>query len=570
MTNKGILPQLETAAKTNDGDNRKLVKVGDFAINSRSDRRGSCGISPYDGSVSLINIVMTPRKEMVPIYFEWLFHTVQFGDENYRWGHGIVDDLWTTGWQEMKKITIPFPPLTEQKSIANYLDTKCAEIDALTADIQTQIDTLEQYKRSVVYQVVSKGIQNQPMKATESDVWSSIPESWNLVDIKYIFEIVKRIAGKEGFDILSVTQRGLKIKDISSNEGQIAENYSGYQFVYPTDYVMNHMDLLTGWVDCSTHFGVTSPDYRVFRLINKQNHDLNYWKYVMQCCYMCRIFYSLGQGVSNLGRWRLQTSSFMNFKVPVPPLVEQKEIANYLDQKINDINSIIDQKQEQLETLESYKKSLIYEYVTGKKEVPAAESDVIAVIFDPELVQAYIAHKLGKDNEKGKVYSHKVKYMVDYHIGLGLNIAYTRNYRGPHDVNLDTYIDSIISKGWYRKQKKDGAEILVKGKNYTDFINNHSDIFNQYESDIDNLIKYLKTLTRGQIERIATLYAVWNDFIIDGKTNPTEEEIITEVVTNWTKNKANFQHTTWQESLNQMKQHGIIPKGQGLHTIVKA
>lgn len=132
-----------------------------------------------------------------------------------------------------------------------------------------------------------------------------------LADIKYLFEIVKRIAGEEGYDILSVTQRGLKIKDISNNEGQIANNYSGYQFVYPTDYVMNHMDLLTGWVDCSSMFGVTSPDYRVFRLRDKNNNNLEYYKYVMQCCYLCRIFYSLGQGVSNLGRWRLQTSSFM-------------------------------------------------------------------------------------------------------------------------------------------------------------------------------------------------------------------------------------------------------------------
>ena len=97
VTNKGILPQLETAAKTNDGDNRKLVRVGDFAINSRSDRRGSCGISPYNGSVSLINIVMMPRKKMIPTYYEWLFHTTQFGEENYRWGNGIVNDLWTTG-----------------------------------------------------------------------------------------------------------------------------------------------------------------------------------------------------------------------------------------------------------------------------------------------------------------------------------------------------------------------------------------------------------------------------------------------------------------------------------------
>ncbi|WP_337757554.1 restriction endonuclease subunit S [Gemmiger sp.] len=104
VTMKGILPQLETAAKTNDGDNRKLVRKGDFAINSRSDRRGSCGISKYDGSVSLINTVLTPRGKMSAAYYDWVFHCTRFSDEFYRQGHGIVDDLWTTGWQEMKKI----------------------------------------------------------------------------------------------------------------------------------------------------------------------------------------------------------------------------------------------------------------------------------------------------------------------------------------------------------------------------------------------------------------------------------------------------------------------------------
>ena len=114
VTKKGVVPQLETAAKTNDGDNRKLVRKGDFAINSRSDRRGSCGISDFDGSVSLINTILTPRTEMNPRYYNWLFHTEQFADEFYKWGHGIVDDLWTTGWQEMKKISIIVPPQHEQ------------------------------------------------------------------------------------------------------------------------------------------------------------------------------------------------------------------------------------------------------------------------------------------------------------------------------------------------------------------------------------------------------------------------------------------------------------------------
>ena len=122
VTMNGIVPQLETAAKTNAHDDRKLVRKGDFAINSRSDRRGSCGISEYDGSVSLINTLLAPLGEMNPNYYNWLLHTTQFADEFYKWGHGIVDDLWTTGWQDMKKIMIPVPPLQEQKKIATFLD----------------------------------------------------------------------------------------------------------------------------------------------------------------------------------------------------------------------------------------------------------------------------------------------------------------------------------------------------------------------------------------------------------------------------------------------------------------
>ena len=271
--------------------------------------------------------------------------------------------------EQLGAIKVPVPPIAEQERIADFLDSQCSQIDAISADIQKEIETLEQYKRSLVFEAISKGINGEKTANASSDIWKEIPQSWKLVDIKYLFEIVKRIAGREGYNILSVTQKGLKVKDISGNQGQIAENYSGYQFVFPSDYVMNHMDLLTGWIDCSDQFGVTSPDYRVFRLRDKTQNDTEYYKYVMQCCYMCRIFYSLGQGVSTLGRWRLQTSAFMNFKVPVPPLREQKEIARYLNDKCKESELSIEQKRKQLELLSAYKKSLIYEYVTGKKEV---------------------------------------------------------------------------------------------------------------------------------------------------------------------------------------------------------
>lgn len=155
VTKFGVLPQLETAAKTNAHDDRKLVKVGDFAINSRSDRRGSCGISEYEGSVSLINTVLYPVADMSPQYYNWFFHTTEFADEFYRWGHGIVNDLWTTGWQDMKNIVIIQPPIEDQRAIAAFLDAKCAEIDSIIADKKTQLETLDAYKKSIIFEYVT-------------------------------------------------------------------------------------------------------------------------------------------------------------------------------------------------------------------------------------------------------------------------------------------------------------------------------------------------------------------------------------------------------------------------------
>lgn len=188
--------------------------------------------------------------------------------------------------------------------------------------------------------------------------------------IKYIFKIQKYIAGEEGHTVLSITQKGIKPKDLSKNEGQLAENYSNYQLVHIGDFAMNHMDLLTGWVDVSKYEGVTSPDYRVFGLIDKDSYCSQYYLYLMQMCYTNRVFYGLGQGVSGLGRWRLQADKFLNFSITVPSYKEQKEIASYLDQKCLAIDELIAKKVQYLSEIENYKKSLIYEYVTGKKEVP--------------------------------------------------------------------------------------------------------------------------------------------------------------------------------------------------------
>lgn len=155
ITMNGVVPQLETVAKTNDGDNRKLVRSGDFVINSRSDRRGACGISPQDGSCSLINIVLTPKHSINNRYFSYLFRSTLFADEFYRWGHGIHDDVWTTNWNDMKSIQVPVPPLEDQETIANYLDDRMAQTDSTVSGIRKQIELLGKYRKQVISDAVT-------------------------------------------------------------------------------------------------------------------------------------------------------------------------------------------------------------------------------------------------------------------------------------------------------------------------------------------------------------------------------------------------------------------------------
>ena len=264
------------------------------------------------------------------------------------------------------------PPYEEQQRIVSFLDTECGRIDAAIEKTRASVEEYKKMKHAVITQAITKGIRAEREMQPSGNVWfGDIPSNWQMKKIKYIFTIKKQIAGEEGYQVLSITQQGIKPKDLTKNEGQLAENYSNYQFVDIGDFAMNHMDLLTGWVDVSKFHGVTSPDYRVFVLNDVEKNSREYYLYLMQMCYFNRIFYGLGQGVSGMGRWRLQADKFLNFTVSVPSIEEQREIANYLDAKVAKMDVLISKKEQLIQELDNYKKSLIYEYVTGKKEVPA-------------------------------------------------------------------------------------------------------------------------------------------------------------------------------------------------------
>ena len=266
-------------------------------------------------------------------------------------------------------IPITYPSLNEQTAIANFLDRETRRIDALVEEKNHFIGLLKEKRQALISHVVTQGL-DSTVKMKDSGVeWlGEVPEHWAIKKIKHLFEIRKRIAGIEGYPVLSITQRGIKVKDTISGEGQLSMDYSKYQFVEIGDFAMNHMDLLTGYVDISNFHGVTSPDYRVFALTDAKSVD-RYFLYLMQMGYKNKIFFSYGQGIANLGRWRLQTDSFNNFSVPYPSKLEQQQIVSFLDNQSTKIDALITETQQSIALLKEHRIALISAAVTGKIDV---------------------------------------------------------------------------------------------------------------------------------------------------------------------------------------------------------
>ncbi|MBV1884528.1 MAG: restriction endonuclease subunit S [Pseudomonadales bacterium] len=209
------------------------------------------------------------------------------------------------------------------------------------------------------------------------DWLGQIPKHWKVRRFKNLFRIKKRIAGEVGYDVLSITQKGIKVKDIVSGEGQLSMDYSKYQLVYKNDYAMNHMDLLTGFVDVSNYDGVTSPDYRVFSLEDKQSAREYYLRF-LQMGYHDRLFFPFGQGAAHLGRWRLQTEEFNGFLAPNPPKDEQQKIANFLDHETAKIDTLIEKQQQLIKLLKEKRQAVISHAVTKglNPDAPMRDSGV--------------------------------------------------------------------------------------------------------------------------------------------------------------------------------------------------
>jgi len=382
VTKDGILPQLDTAVKTLYGDKRKLVLQGDYVVNSRSDRKGSCGISPFDGSVSLINIVM-PSMDGEQGYYHLLFRSNDFIEEFYRNGRGIVADLWTTRYQEMKNIETPPPPLPEQRAIVAYVERKGRQIDAYIARQAEQIERLKELRQTIISHAVTRGIHPYTRFRPTGIPWiPEVPEHWEVVPFGRYFTyrkglpITKADLLLEGVAVISYGQ--IHSKDntgTSISEGMVRRVSPSYITTNPQsllekdDFVFaDTSEDLEGVGNCAFndyretlfagyHTIIARPINLAYPIYYAYLFRSNYWKNSVQAIVNGIKVYSINRGI-------LKRSFLL-----LPPLSEQRTIVAYIEKKTAAVDRMINACHEQTELMKAYKQRLISDAVTGRINV---------------------------------------------------------------------------------------------------------------------------------------------------------------------------------------------------------
>lgn len=475
--------------------------------------------------------------------------------------------------------------IQEQQKLSTYLNDKCTKIDSIIEKQEKVIEKLKAYKLSVLTEAVTKGL-NPDVKMKESGVqWiGEIPEHWE--------------------------QTALKVGLADIQTGPFGSQLHAEDYIENGIYVINPANIINGKIvidsKCSISYEKANElaqhllsvgdivfarrgemgrcacalDDGIQKLcgtgcIKLKCNDRLIPKYIilyLQTHYIKQYLELNSVGTTMLN---LNSTIISNIPILIPPISEQQQIVNYLDKKCSVIDKSIEQKQAIIEKLKEYKKSLIYEVVTGKREV-FSEKKSVAVIcpvgiptneeeYAKILLMQKIIIRCGK-KLKGRTHLMKIFHALELEIGFSFHSEYTRHYHGPYDKKIEKYEKALERKGWIKLKKEKNMKYIVV--NPTAYKTDYNRIFAEYNKEIERIIDFFKKMTRtSKAEKVATLLASWNDFLIDGIAEPTDDMIITDVMTNWTENKRNIDYETWQEVLDRMKKANIVPHGYGKHTI---
>lgn len=379
VTKDGIVPQLETAAKSDDSDNRRKVCPGDFVINSRSDRKGSSGVSSIEGSVSLICTVLTADAKVCTSFVHYLLRSQPFQEEFYRNGRGIVADLWTTRFSDMRNILLAMPPLEEQSAIAHFLDMETAKIDALIAEQEHLIALLTEKRHAVISRAISEGLAPASANKPSGMDWPShIPIHWGFMPLKRDLELVT--SGSRGWAehysdngplfirIANLTRNGIGLDWNDTQRVSISENAEGSRtLARPGDVLFSITAYLGSVAVVPDGLGETyvSQHVAIARLL--ANRLTPKWVAYVALS-------ALGKNwcaVRSYGGTKIQFSldDVREWPMPVPPLAEQEEIVALIERELARLDALAFEARSAITLLQERRLSLVSTVVTGQIDV---------------------------------------------------------------------------------------------------------------------------------------------------------------------------------------------------------
>ena len=343
------------------------IEPGDLVIHGMDGFAGAIGISDSRGKgTPALNVLACSENKK---YIMYLLRAMAYTEVFMALSTGIRVRTCDTNWKKLRSLDYLIPPEEEQQRIADFLGAKCAEIDALTADIQTQIDTLEQYKKSIITETVTKGL-NPDVEMTDSGIqWiGNMPAHLDVIRGKYILRYMQKPVREDDGVITCFRDGEVTLRSNRREDGfTMSDKEIGYQGVDVGDLVVHGMDGFAGSIGISDSRGKASPVLNVL----DTDQCKRYIMYYLRSMAYSDVFLALATGI-RVRSCDLRWNKLAELSYPVPPLDEQNAIVEYIDSVLSKVDAVIADKKAQLETLDKYKKSLIFEYVTGKKEVPVS------------------------------------------------------------------------------------------------------------------------------------------------------------------------------------------------------
>ena len=343
------------------------IEPGDLVVHGMDGFAGAIGISDSRGKgTPALNVLSCSENKK---YIMYLLRAMAYTEVFMALSTGIRVRTCDTNWKKLKSLDYLIPPADEQQCIADFLNAKCAEIDALTADIQTQIDTLEQYKRAVITETVTKGLNpNAEMKDSGIQWIGNMPAHWDVVRGKYILHYMQKPVREDDGVITCFRDGEVTLRSNRREDGfTMSDKEIGYQGIDVGDLVVHGMDGFAGSIGISDSRGKASPVLNVL----DTDQCKRYIMYYLRSMAYSDVFIALATGI-RVRSCDLRWNKLAELSYPVPPLNEQNAIVKYIDSVLSKADAVIADKKAQLATLDEYKKSLIFEYVTGKKEVPVS------------------------------------------------------------------------------------------------------------------------------------------------------------------------------------------------------